>query len=51
MSQISKGRFISPLQLLDEAELEQGVARMEAELPERNEYELEWLVAVAQKSL
>jgi ubiquinone/menaquinone biosynthesis C-methylase UbiE len=44
-------RFISPLQLLDEAELEEGVARMEAELPQENEYALEWLVAVAHKSL
>ncbi len=39
-------RFISPLQLLDEAELEEGARRMEEELPERNEYSLEWLVAV-----
>jgi SAM-dependent methyltransferase len=42
-------RFISPLQLLDEAELETGIGRMESELPERNEYTLEWLVAVAYK--
>jgi SAM-dependent methyltransferase len=42
-----RGRFISPLQLLDKAELEQGLARMESDLPERNEYALEWLVAVA----
>lgn len=40
-------RFISPLQLLDDDELEEGLARMESELPERNEYALEWLVAVA----
>jgi SAM-dependent methyltransferase len=40
-------RFISPLQLLDEAELEEGAKRMEQELPERNEYALEWLVAIA----
>jgi len=39
-------RFISPLQLLDEQELDEGLRRMEAELPERNEYALEWLVAV-----
>ena len=39
-------RFISPLQLLDEHELDEGVRRMEAELPEQNEYSLEWLVAV-----
>jgi SAM-dependent methyltransferase len=44
-------RFISPLQLLDEGELEAGVARMESELPEQNDYTLEWLVAVAHKSL
>jgi SAM-dependent methyltransferase len=42
-----RARFISPLQLLDEGELEEGLRRMEAELPERNEYSLEWLVAVA----
>ena len=42
-------RFISPLQLLDEAELEEGARRMETELSERNEYVLEWLVAVATK--
>jgi SAM-dependent methyltransferase len=40
-------RFISPLQLLDEAELESGLARMERELPAQNDYALEWLVAVA----
>jgi ubiquinone/menaquinone biosynthesis C-methylase UbiE len=42
-----RARFISPLQLLDEAELEAGTRRMEQELPEQNEYALEWLVAVA----
>ena len=42
-----RARFISPLQLLDEEELEEGLRRMESELPERNEYSLEWLVAVA----
>lgn len=44
-----QNRFISPLQLIDGAELETGIDRMEAELPERNEYTLEWLVAVAYK--
>jgi len=39
-------RFISPLQLLDQQELDEGLRRMEAELPEQNEYALEWLVAV-----
>ena len=42
-----RARFISPLQLLDEEELKEGLRRMEAELPERNEYSLEWFVAVA----
>ena len=42
-----RGRFISPLQLLDEGELEAGLERMEAELPEQNEYGLEWVIAVA----
>ena len=42
-----RSRFISPLQLLDEAELETGVARMESELLKQNEYSLEWLVAIA----
>lgn len=39
-------RFISPFQLIEERELEDGLARMEAELPERNDYTLEWLVAI-----
>ena len=42
-------RFISPLQLLDETELEGGLARMESELPEHNDYALEWFVAIAYK--
>src|SRR5262245_22212360 len=42
--------FISPLQLLDEAELEMGLARMKSELPEQNEYTLDWLVAIARVS-
>jgi SAM-dependent methyltransferase len=41
-----RGRFISPLQLLDEGELEAGLERMAAELPDRNEYGLEWVIAV-----
>jgi SAM-dependent methyltransferase len=44
-----RGRFISPLQLLDEDELEAGLERMAAELPDRNEYGLEWVLAVAQR--
>ena len=41
-----RGRFISPLQLLDEEEYRAGLERMEADLPERNEYGLEWTLAV-----
>jgi SAM-dependent methyltransferase len=42
-----RGRFISTLQLLDEGEFRSGLERMETELPERVEYTLGWLVAVA----
>jgi hypothetical protein len=42
-----RGRFISPLQLLDEEEFRAGLERMESELPEQSEYALEWVVAVA----
>ena len=42
-----RGRFISTLQLLDESEYQTGLERLEQELPERVEYALEWLVAVA----
>jgi ubiquinone/menaquinone biosynthesis C-methylase UbiE len=44
-----RGRFISPLQLLDEEEYRAGLERMEKELPEQNEYALEWIVAAAYK--
>jgi SAM-dependent methyltransferase len=40
-------RYVSPLQLLDEAEYRSGLERMAKELPETVEYTLEWLVAVA----
>jgi SAM-dependent methyltransferase len=43
-------RYVSPLQLLDEDEYRAGLARMEQELPERIEYTLDWLVAVAHKA-
>jgi ubiquinone/menaquinone biosynthesis C-methylase UbiE len=42
-----RGRFISTLRLLDEAEFGEGLARAERELPERIGYELHWVVAVA----
>jgi SAM-dependent methyltransferase len=45
-----RGRFISTLRLLDEAEFEEGLARAERELPERVPYELEWVVALATRA-
>ena len=45
-----RGHFISTLQLLDEDEFRSGLERLEAELPERVEYELGWLVAAAHKT-
>ena len=40
-------RYVSPLQLLDEDEYRAGLERMERELPERVDYTLKKLVAVA----
>jgi ubiquinone/menaquinone biosynthesis C-methylase UbiE len=45
-----RGRFISTLRLLDEAEFELGLARAERELPERVDYDLEWALAVATRA-
>jgi SAM-dependent methyltransferase len=42
-----RGRHISTFDLLDEEEIEAGLAQAEADLPERVEYRLEWLVVVA----
>lgn len=42
--------YVSPLQLLDEEEHRSGLERMAKELPERVEYTLEWLVAVAKRA-
>ena len=44
-----RGRFISTLRLLDDAEFERGLARAERELPERVPYELHWAVAIASR--
>ena len=44
-------RYVSPLQLLDEDEYRAGVLRMEQELPETVEYTLQWLLAVAKRTL
>jgi SAM-dependent methyltransferase len=46
-----RGRFISTLRLLDEAEFEEGLDRAERELPERVAYELEWSLAIATRRL
>ena len=45
-----RGRFISTLRLLDEAEHAEGLARAEAELPERSDYELRWVLATGRLS-
>ena len=42
-----RGRFISTLRLLDDAEFAEGLARAERELPEEIGYELEWAIVVA----
>ena len=44
-----RGRFISTLRLLDDAEFADGLARAERELPERVEYSLNWTIAVASR--
>jgi ubiquinone/menaquinone biosynthesis C-methylase UbiE len=45
-----RGRFISTLRLLDEAEFEDGLARAERELPERIVYALEWALVIATRA-
>jgi ubiquinone/menaquinone biosynthesis C-methylase UbiE len=42
-----RGRHISTFDLLDEDEIEAGLARAEADLPDEVEYGLEWLLVVA----
>jgi ubiquinone/menaquinone biosynthesis C-methylase UbiE len=44
-----RGRHISTFDLLEPGEYEQGVARAEAELPDRVETAMHWLVAVAER--
>jgi ubiquinone/menaquinone biosynthesis C-methylase UbiE len=44
-----RGRHISTLDLVPEDEYSAGLARAERELPERVDYRLEWLVAVADR--
>lgn len=44
-----RGRYISTLRLISDEEHVEGLARAERELPERIDYALEWLVAVAAK--
>ena len=43
------GRHISTFDLLDEEEIRTGTSRAERELPERVEYDQEWLIAIAAK--
>jgi ubiquinone/menaquinone biosynthesis C-methylase UbiE len=42
-----RGKHISTFDLISEEEYEEGLARAERELPERFEYRVEWLIAVA----
>ena len=42
-----RGRHISTFDLISQEEYEAGLARAEQELPERFEYRVEWLIAVA----
>ena len=42
-----RGKHISTFDLISEEEYEEGLARAEQELPERFEYRVEWLIAVA----
>jgi len=44
-----RGRHISTFDLLDEAEIRDGTARAERELPDPVEYDQEWLIAIAAK--
>ena len=44
-----RGRYISTLRLIPDEEHAEGLAHAERELPERIEYALEWLVAVADR--
>ena len=42
-----RGKHISTFDLISEEEYEAGLARAEQELPERVDYRIEWLIAVA----
>lgn len=44
-----RGRHISTFDLLDEEEIRSGTARAEQELPERVEYDQEWMIAIGTK--
>jgi len=44
-----RGRFISTLRLLDDAEFSAGLARAERDVPERIQYELHWAIVVASR--
>jgi hypothetical protein len=44
-----RGRYVSPLQLLDEDEYGAGLGRMERELPEQVDYTLKWFVVIAER--
>jgi SAM-dependent methyltransferase len=46
-----RGKHISTFDLIDDEEYSVGLARAERELPERVDYRVEWLVAVAVRAL
>jgi ubiquinone/menaquinone biosynthesis C-methylase UbiE len=45
-----RGRHIATFDLIPEAEIQEGLARAERDLPERVDYRQEWLIAVAEAS-
>ena len=45
-----RGQYISTLNLIAEAEYERGLAAAEAQIPEKLEYRLEWLIVTADAS-
>jgi ubiquinone/menaquinone biosynthesis C-methylase UbiE len=45
-----RGQYISTLNLIDEGEYERGLAVAEAQIPEKLEYRLEWLIVTADAS-
>ena len=47
---VIRSKGFSTFDLLDPDEYEEGLARAEAELPERFEYRFDWLLAAARRA-